>query len=156
MNEDLSGLTLIQLLARLELAPEPAAISLWPQADGWLWFGIFLMLLFGGAAYRFIVWRRANAYRRVAEREIVCAGGDTATIAAILRRTALVAYPRSAVAALHGDDWLAFLDKTYGGTKFSSGPARMIATAPYRKCLPDQELSETALAWVRGHGRQPI
>jgi len=155
MNEDLSGLTFIQLLTRLEPAPEPAAISLWPQADGWLWLGILLMLLFGGVAYRFIVWRHANAYRRAAERDIVRAGGDAAIIAAILRRTALVAYPRSAVAALHGDDWLTFLDETYDDTKFSSGPARMIATAPYRESTPDQELSETALAWVRGHGRQP-
>ena len=154
MSEDLSGLSLVQLLALLEPAPEPAPVSLWPQTGGWLWLAIFLIMGFGVAAYRFMVWRRANAYRRAAAHEIVHARGDVATIATILRRTALAAYPRRKIAALHGEDWLIFLDETYDGNGFSAGPARMVATAPYQESTSDEGLSEVALAWVRTHRRQ--
>ncbi len=154
MIKDLSDLNLIELLDRLEPASEPAAISLWPQTDVWLWLGTGLAIVCGTLAYRLARRWKSNAYRRAALREISLANGDAATLAAILRRTALAAYPRSKVAALHGDDWLTFLDETYGGKEFSEGDGRVLATAPYCKAPPELAVKEVVVAWVRGHGGQ--
>ena len=55
---------------------------------------------------------------------------------------------------LQGADWLAFLDRSYGGTAFSSGPGHVLAEAPYR---PDAEAGDPAALvalvrlWVRKH-----
>ena len=48
---------------------------------------------------------RRNAYRREALRELEEA--DAADISAILKRTALVAFPREQVASLSGAAWMA-------------------------------------------------
>jgi len=42
-------------------------------------------------------------------------------IPALLKWTALEAFPQSDVAGLSGEPWLAFLDKTIGGKNFTDG-----------------------------------
>jgi len=96
---------------------------------------------------------RVNAYRRAALKEIRAAGESPAMRADILRRTALAAYPRSDVAGLHGEEWLAFLDASYRGSQFRSGVGRVLATAAYRPAQPVEGLQSAAVSWVRGHNR---
>ncbi len=162
MKEDLAGLDLIELLDRLEPLAEPAPISLWPQTEAWAWVGLAVLLGLIWLARRGMVRRRARAYRRMALAEIAAARSSPATIAEILRRTALVAYPRSEVAGLYGDDWLAFLDKTGPlprsglATNFREGPGRCLARAPYSRtseAVQDDHRQMVALAnrWVRHH-----
>lgn len=153
MSEDLTKLNLVELLDLLEPVPEPTPVSLWPQTTGWIWLGLALL-----AAAVWIVrrWRRqrhANAYRRAALQEIATAGNNPAVVAQILRRTALSAFPRSEVAGLHGEDWLSFLDRTYGGNGFLQGPGRLLAVAPYAQSVEAADLAPLAAEWVRRHHR---
>jgi len=153
MSEDLSTLTLIELLDRLEPVPEPVPVSLWPQTAGWIWLGLAATVCAVWLIRRWIKYRRVNAYRRAALRGLAAAGNDRAAVAAILRRTALAGFPRSQVASLYGDDWLAFLDRTYDGTGFAEGPGRNISMAPYSLANESVDLAPLAADWVRRHRR---
>lgn len=153
MSEDLSKLGLVELLNLLEPIPEPAAVSLWPQTVAWLWIGVVLVLCGTWLGRRWVLHRQANAYRRAALRGIAAAGEDPAALAEILRRTAISAFPRAQVAGLYGEEWLAFLDRAYGGTEFSDGRGRVFAVAPYRPVVAATRLAQLAGEWVVGHRR---
>ena len=154
MNDDLSGLTLIELLDLLEPVPEPAPVSLWPQTLGWIWLGIIVVAVAVFLVRRWLRTHRANAYRRAALEEIATLDDDPAALAVVLRRTALAAYPRASVAGLHGEAWLGFLDHAYGGTEFRDGPGRAVAVAPYGPVAASPGLAQLAATWVRTHRRQ--
>ncbi|MGV6848018.1 MAG: DUF4381 domain-containing protein [Marinibacterium sp.] len=148
MNGDFDGLSLVDLIDLLEPAPEPPAISMLPQTAGWIWLALAVLLAGVWLINRWAAARRRQAYRRAALHALVAAGDDAAAIAAILRRTALAAYPRSEVAGLTGAAWLDFLDRTYGGTGFSGGPGRILARAPYQPCPTDPLLQPLARDWI--------
>lgn len=108
---ELAQLSLSELIAKLEPIPEPTPISYFPETAIWIWLAAGLacgLLLLAWLALR--RWR-ARAYRRGALAELRRAE-DIGSMASILRRAALVAYPRDDVAGLIGEDWLAFLDHT--------------------------------------------
>ena len=73
MSEDLSRLTLVDLLDLLEPVPEPPQVSLWPQTVGWIWLGLAVACVAGWLGRRWLMNRRANAYRRAALKEIAAA-----------------------------------------------------------------------------------
>ena len=148
---DLEGLNLVELLDLLEPVPEPALVSMVPQTAGWIWLGLALLLLLGAGLRAIVGHRRANAYRRAALAELDAAGDDPARIAEIVRRTALMAFPRREVASVHGEEWLAFLDRTGRGSGFVSAPGRAMLAAPYRPVPPDPALASLARDWVRHH-----
>jgi len=134
---------------------EPGAISLWPLAPGW-WVVIGIVLALSGL----LVWRaldkyRRNAYRRAAISELATINNDLARLPALLKRTALGAFPRTQVASLSGEEWLRFLDSSGSTTNFTDGPGREIVALAYTaNALPeDQQLALLACAeqWIRGH-----
>lgn len=151
MNSDLEGLNLIELLDRLEPAPEPPLISLMPQTIGWLWLALGLAVALVFLIRRVLRHRRANAYRRAGLAALSTVGDDPAQIAGILRRTALAAYPREDVAELTGDRWLAFLDQSFSGDGFCNGPGRVVAEAPYRNVAGSSGLADLARRWIAEH-----
>ncbi|MGI9437169.1 MAG: DUF4381 domain-containing protein [Geminicoccaceae bacterium] len=151
MSDDLSTMNLVELLDLLEPVPEPPAVPLWPETVGWIWLGIVLIAGLAWLVRRWLLDHRANAYRRAALKEVALAGDDASAVAEVLRRTAIAAFPRAKTAGLYGEDWLAFLDRTYGGTGFSKGPGRVIASAPYRSVNDNEDLAPLATAWVRRH-----
>jgi len=153
MSQDLANLNLVELLDLLEPIPEPPPIPLWPQTAGWIWLGLAVLVIAAWLGRRWVVAYRANAYRRAALRAITAAGDDPAALAAVLRRAALAGYPRAEVAGLYGEDWLAFLDQTYGGTGFREGPGRLLAVAPYASATKAPDLTSLAAEWVRRHHR---
>ncbi len=152
--EDLLGLNLVELLDQLEPVPAPEPVSLWPQTALWTWLGALLLLVVARLVYRrWQHWRR-NAYRRAALAEIVRAGEDPAHLSAILRRTALCAFPRHHVASLYGSDWLNFLDGTCPGAGFDTEAASALASAPYNPATAatgGEGLEKLAQIWVRHH-----
>ena len=89
------------------------------------WCVLVLLLLWLG--WRF--WKRwqANAYRREALRELGEIETAPERLPELLKRVALVAYPRAEVAELSGDAWLGFLDGTLGSTDFTSGCREVVA-----------------------------
>jgi Ca-activated chloride channel family protein len=145
--------SLVGLIDRLAEPAEPAPIPFTPETAGWTVLAALLALALLWLAVRAARRWRANAYRRAALRALDAAGDDPVKIAAILRRTALAAYPRSEVAALTGADWLRFLDATGGEGGFTDGPGATLAAAPY---APAGDASSVGLAplarrWVHGH-----
>jgi hypothetical protein len=112
-----------------------------------------------------IRWRH-QAYRRAGLQELrdvrLAAAPERAAalvdLAALLKRVALVAYAREHVAALSGDAWLTFLDRTGGTTRFTNGPGTVLAEVSSRPGLATaldatqvEALVATAQDWIRRH-----
>lgn len=154
MNGEDGGefVTLVDLLDRLVKPPEPAPIPFRPETAGWT---VIAVLIVGALLAAVVLavrrwWR--NAYRREALAALAAAGEDAARIAAVVRRTALVAYGRPQVASLAGEEWLAFLDATGGGGEFANGPGRALVTLPYRADGGAATgLARVAGRWIRRH-----
>ncbi len=151
MNEDWNDLNLVELMDLLEPVPEPVPVVMVPQTAGWLWLGagVCIVLTIAGR-YALTRWRQ-NAYRRRALRELQDCPDDAGQLALLVRRTVLAVFPRHEVASLHGRDWLAFLDRSYGGDAFSSGAGQQLAAAPYRDVRPDESLKRLVETWIRKH-----
>lgn len=120
----------------------PPAPGWWPPAPGWWVLGAI-----GLATLAALVWLRYRTRgpvpaRRTARRELERirarwnTDGDAAellrALSALLRRVAMTRLSRPAAAGVHGQAWLEVLDELYGGDAFSTGPGRVLATAPYR------------------------
>jgi hypothetical protein len=149
------------------LLPEPA--SWMPQTIGWYAvFGIVLLVT-GWWVYGRLRRFRTNRYRRLAlaeltviERELQQPEKRTKALAEIpvlLKRTALSAYPRTDVADLSGEKWLAFLDKTIGNRKFREGEGRLLPELAYApgariSTLPDETIGkflQLVHLWIKKH-----
>ena len=127
----------------------PAPVSLWPATPAWAVLGASLLALLLWLAWR--VWRawRRNAYRREALRAVDAARAP-AEIAAVLKRTALAAWPRPEVAGLAGADWAGFLRRTAPRARLSEDAARTLSDLAYAAALPD-EARAAAQLWIRRH-----
>ncbi|WP_170182142.1 DUF4381 domain-containing protein [Phreatobacter stygius] len=152
-------------LAPLVEFPLPPAPSLWPQT----WAGrVLLALIIAGAvagAWTWLRQRRANRYRREAiaelqriERRLDAAEtrGILVPLESLLRRVALVAFPRDKVASLVGADWRDFLDRSGGGHGFDSPAGRQLTEAAWRPAAsiaPDEIRAAAALVrhWIEKH-----
>lgn len=145
--------------------PEP--ISWFPHT--WAWFALFAAI-FCALIYVLYRWFRryhANAYRREALQELehiedVLIQSNNAVsasqqLARVLKRVALVSWPRTKVARLSGDEWISFMQKHLPG-KVDSGLATFIGEDEYRGELPPPKLSRwksrimpSARDWIRRH-----
>ncbi|NEV60751.1 DUF4381 domain-containing protein [Thiorhodococcus minor] len=117
--------------------PEP--VSWWPPAPGW-WILLGLVML---ASLAVALWlrrrhRRGRAWRAAKQelaalRAAYASEGDARHYAMglsrLLRRLALLRFPRERVAGLSGADWLEFLDATGGAGDFAKGPGRTLLLA---------------------------
>lgn len=151
MTNPWDGLNLAELIDLLEPVREPPPVSMMPQTAGWLWLGAVVLVLLAACLRKVLLWRRKTAYRREALAELTSCPNDPQRLAELLRRTALSAYARQDVAALHGPDWLAFLDRAYGGTAFSNGPGKAVAEAPYKKAGDCSDLKPLIRTWIKTH-----
>lgn len=122
----------------------PDGVSWWPPAPGWWLLLIVVLLLAAG----FGLWRywqfwhrwhpRIRARRALAGiRADYARHGDPKKLlrelSGCLRRVALTVAPRTEVAALTGQAWLAFLDRYVPGQPFQAGAGRVLADGPYQK-----------------------
>lgn len=141
---------------------EPPAVGWWPPAPGW-W--ILAALLLAGVLL-LITWawrrRRRNRYRRQAIAALQAlrsaALPDSERVQqtnAILKRTALAAYPAGAVAALGGVDWIQFLQRTLPGNRqaFADISSDIFYTPEPPPEMTDA-FTDAALSWVRQHRRE--
>ena len=156
----------LDLLNSLRDIHEPAPPGLWPPAPGWWMLGAVVAGALVAALLEGLRRRRAARPVRAALDELDAWTATAAArdphaaadeLAALLRRVALVRYPRERVAALTGDDWLAFLDATTGSRAFSEGPARILGNDRH---APDVHLDPEAVdalarAWLRAHRLGP-
>jgi len=137
----------------------PAPIAWRPETVGWLillsW---FLAISIIGAWYLFRR-RRRNRYRRDALKMLKAINHQqdlepaesAQRIAALLKRTALAAYPREQVASLYGADWSRFLIESTNHDSQIVAAAEMFGTAAYRADADGRKLSGPARRWIRLH-----
>lgn len=137
----------------------PPDVPLWPPAPGWWIVGAAAVSSAVVLAAMVVLRYRRNAYRRaalhtLAEVEHLPPGEAAQRITAVLKRAALVAYPRAEVAKLSGEAWLGFLDRTGHTDAFTTGPARSLPSLAFGGIAEATSLpavASAARAWVRGH-----
>jgi len=143
----------------------PDPVGWWPPAPGWWVLAVLVLVLLAVLIHWAARRHRRYAAARQALKELsrlregLAADGDPVGfvrgLSRLLRRFALVRFPRRDVAGLAGDAWLAFLDSTGGNGRFRSGPGRLLADAPYRPTteIPVDSLAELAEDWI-GRNRE--
>ena len=137
--------------------PEP--VSWWPPAPGW-----WIMAFFTAAALVALLYFLRSRIRKKRYRKVALAmlsqldtrkNGTIVLdeISAILRRVAIHSFGREKVAALAGDAWLAFLDKTGRTTNFSKGSGQVLGSDKYRPSVVTdiEQVQLIAKKWIREH-----
>ncbi len=148
------------------VVPDPAPF--WPPAAGWYLLGTLLVIALGWLIVQSVKRWFRNQYRRVAMnhlhrlRQSTLASNQPSTLVSainqILKRTALAAWPREQVAALSGESWWNFLQRTGGMrslTPEQKGTLENIAFSSTRSGELSSEnlnqLFELAEHWIRTH-----
>jgi Domain of unknown function (DUF4381) len=149
MNEDAASLD------RLHDIVTPPPIPWWPPAPGWYVLAAILLVVVLVLVLRFWLRWRANAYRREAVRALDSAV-DVATIAALLRRTALAESSRSEIAALTGNDWVDWL-AARSPEPVPPAIREQLVTGSYAPSTPSDltTLRVWAARWVAAHNSAP-
>ena len=153
------GLNLPELLALMHDLVVPEPVPWLPQTPGWLIVLGWLVAAVILAAWQIVKRRRRNRYRRDALAELRAIDTEANTdpaiaaqrIATVLKRTALVAYPRADVARLYGTEWARFLTESAGNDPQVASVAEDLAAAAYRPTVDPKELSGPARRWIRLH-----
>jgi hypothetical protein len=128
----------------------------WPPATGWYVLTAILLVVVLVLCLRF--WRRwrATAHRREALRALESAS-DAATIASLLRRTALVEYPRSEIAKLTGNAWVDWLAARSPEPVVPSIRAQLV-TGAYSSAAANNDLTALRIwvgRWISDHHSVP-
>lgn len=128
-------------LAQLKDIHLPDPVGWWPLAPGWYLLMILIVLLISIGIYK-LYQRYLNArakhraldllnkYQEYYEKDNNAALAS-ARISELLRRVALVYYPREEVASLHGEAWVDFLSRTVKGLDFNSVKS-MLLESPFK------------------------
>jgi len=136
----------------------PDAPAFWPPAPGWWLVAAVLLALL---AWLTIVALRRYRIRRQRQRVLSALASlehklasertpdALARLSVLLRRLALMRFPRQRVAALTGNAWLRFLDESGGNGRFADGPGRVLAAGPYQRSLPSGLDATGLVALVR-------
>jgi hypothetical protein len=157
----LEGLNLPELIDQLHDITVPPPVSYMPETIGWGVVVVVLVACIALLAAWIIARRRKDRYRRAALQELSAIerqanAGDVehagAEIAALVRRTALAAFPRDEVAHLYGEDWKAFLTRK-SSKELGAGIDALIA-APYKPsntAIDMADLARSAKRWIEHH-----
>ena len=152
-------------LAELKDIHLPEIIGWWPPAIGW-WLLLVLSLVLLLLVLLAIRKRRERlAPYRAAMKEFDRITVDYRThndsiklsqqLSILLRRIAISLMPRSEVAGLTGEMWLAYLDKLSGKTILCSDTGRQLLQAPYRTgvAVDGDALLATCRQWISAVSR---
>jgi hypothetical protein len=140
-------------LSKLHDFVQPPPPSWIPHTIGW-----YVLLALLAAAILFFAVRALhrwwkNRYRRDALREIYAA--PLTELSEILKRTALITWPREKVASLTGQQWLDFLADSSSLDAFRDAPGDRIEktalTNPSLDANAQQRLRQLASYWVQKH-----
>jgi len=147
----------------------PDPVSWVPRTIGWYAAFGLILLVAGWWVYGRLRRFRKNRYRRLALEELAVIERELqrpekrskslSEIPVLLKRTAISAFPRSEVADLSGERWLAFLDKTMGGKNFTEGEGRLLPELAYAPVQRIAQFSDEQIGillqlvrhWIKGH-----
>ena len=137
---------------------QPPLPSWWPQTIGWyVVFAAAALLLLWLVVYLVRRWI-AERYRREALCELARTEPDK--FSALLKRTALSAWPREKVASLSGEAWLKFLNDSAAGPLFQSAPANLLEDLALHPAPLSRDgeaaLRGAAQRWIRRHRRDNV
>lgn len=130
-----------QELAQLKDLHLPEPISWWPLAPGW--YGLILLSLFVLISLLYWVRQRVRHARPKREALLLLVSYKkayekdpnsqlmSAQLSELLKRVALVYYPREKVAGLQGAAWIEFLNSTSRGIDFNA-VADLLLEAPFK------------------------
>ncbi|MCG8382646.1 MAG: DUF4381 domain-containing protein [Gammaproteobacteria bacterium] len=124
-------------LRALHLPPEP---GWWPLAPGWWLISIATVLLMVSGFIALYRHRKKNTWRRAALSELnrikqhsnSTAQDSIIRCALLLKRVALAIDSRSHVAALGGQQWLAYLDQVTQTDQYTKGAGQLLTQAQYQ------------------------
>jgi hypothetical protein len=141
-------------LDRLHDFVQPPLPSWMPHTIGW--YVVFAVLALA-MTFQLIKWIRdwkRNRYRRVALQELPHTAIED--LSALLKRTALAAWPRQTVASLTGEAWLRFLNRTAEQPLFETKPGSEIEELAVRgrqqlNAQDEEKLRHRAKTWIRRH-----
>lgn len=133
-----------QELAQLHDIHLPEPIGWWPLAPGWYLLALLVIAMLVTAiifAVRYYKNGRAKrqalrlleTYRRQYQQDRN-SQLNAARVSELLKRVALVYFPRSKVASLQGDAWILFLNNTAKGLNFESVRTELLE-APYQPAI---------------------
>ncbi len=132
---------------------QPVPPSWTPQTIGWYILFAIVALAILWFVFRAIRSRYINRYRRAALRELITASPDQ--FSALLKRTALAAWPREKIASLTGEPWLKFLNETAATKSFLKSPGNRIELLALDTDAPSaddvQQLKTITAEWIRRH-----
>ena len=140
----------------------PAPPDFWPPAPGWWIAAALVIALLSYAFYKLFHYKKKRRQQQKVlnalssfEQDLQTGNGSEAiaNINRLLRRLALMHYPRQQVASLTGAEWLGFLDTTGSTTAFTKGAGRILEDGPYIAQLPSnfdsKGLINVVKAWVK-------
>ncbi|STX52841.1 Uncharacterised protein [Legionella busanensis] len=153
-----------QVLAKLHDIHLPDSIGWWPLAPGWYiaaCLSLLIISLLITIVYRQYKYARAKrqACQLLAsyEHDFLQHGDVSATCAKIselLKRVALVYFPRQDVASLQGDNWINFLNQTSKNINFNA-VRECLLILPYQgrsQKVNLKPLFSRAYAWIKQRG----
>lgn len=150
----------VDALAQLKDIHLPPPVGYWPLAPGWYVLMAILFLLSFSLALvlykrhlRALPKKRALALLDVYSAEYkkeANAQRTSAHISELLKRVALVYYPRSQVASIYGDAWIEFLNQTSKGIDFNSVKP-LLLDAPFKSTqgVNLEPLIACAAQWIK-------
>lgn len=147
-------------LAQLKDVHLPDSIGWWPLAPGW-YLLMFVILTLVLIAALWIHKKRLyakpknqaiallNTYKMEYEKE-QNSQLTSSRISELLRRVALVYFPRAEVASLHGTDWLNFLNQTAKDVDFNAVQS-MLLDSPFKtsETINLNPLIHNAEQWIK-------
>ncbi len=166
----------VDLLAGLRDIHLPDAVGWWPPAPGWWWVagatGVALALLgWWLRRQHHRRWQRRwqrygqqvalQQLERLRQEQLTQPDMLVSELSVLLRQVAVLHYPDANCAALAGQGWLRFLDRTLDGgaedfapDAFSTGVGQCLADAPYRPpggtAIDTAALLDLAQRWLEG------
>ena len=140
----------------------------WPPASGWYWvLGLMIVMLLATLITGLMRWQH-NRYRREALAELArhemalqnteLRSPALLSLAELLKRTAVTAFPREDVATLTGLKWFEFLDDTARGSRFRDTLGATLENAIYDLRTADtldlrklHSVVEAIRHWIKFH-----
>lgn len=154
----------VQDLQKLRDIHLPKPPGFWPMAPGWYCLAVMLLFLLGTVMYLLVRRHRRLRPKREAlkllmayERQYAAQGSAaviSAKISELLKRLALVYFPRQEVASLHGDPWIEFLGSTSRKIDFNEVRV-LLLEVPYGRETTQvnlQALFRSAKSWIKQRG----